>query len=131
MRQTLLALNPSLATCLPCSQGRLHRLSLLFALLAAPLILGCSGDSNDNGEGVAIEAAKSFVRDSLITPATASFPWDPNKYAATKSRRCDSCWIVEGYVDAQNLFGANIRYKWVVDIEDAPHGWTLHAILIR
>lgn len=58
----------------------------------------------------AIVVAEKIVADKLKSPSTAKFCGNSD-YTVTCS---DNAWTVEGYVDAQNSFGAILRNDFVV-----------------
>ena len=57
-------------------------------------------------EATAITLAQELVKKELKSPSTAKFPWSFSEYTVSRS---GENWIVKGYVDAQNSFGAMIR----------------------
>lgn len=67
--------------------------------------------SNDVNYSYAITAAQSLVKDALKSPSTAKFPIGGE--AAYVVKRNGDDWIVSGYVDAQNRFGAVVRENWI------------------
>lgn len=67
-----------------------------------------SVSSKDDDYWYAVTAAQNLVKDELRSPSTAKFPID----TSYKVKRSGSDWIVEGYVDAQNGFGATVRQYW-------------------
>lgn len=60
----------------------------------------------------AITAAKILVKEKLKSPSTAKFPASSSEYLAQKAED-ENIWVVSGYVDAKNGFGATIRTKWI------------------
>lgn len=64
-------------------------------------------DSKDDNYGFAVAAAQSIVKEKLKSPSTAKFPW-----GGYSVKKCGNDFIVEGYVDAENSFGATIRTNW-------------------
>lgn len=55
--------------------------------------------------------SQNFVRQHLIAPSTASFP------SSGSVRDMGNCrYVVSGYVDAQNGFGAIIRTNFFIDM---------------
>jgi len=64
----------------------------------------------------------------LKAPATAQFPSDPSDYSILYDPEKDRA-VIEGYVDAQNGFGALIRSRWAVRIVN-PNGHR-HLLSIR
>lgn len=68
-----------------------------------------SVESNDDDYWYAVTAAQNLVKDELKSPSTAKFPIDTSYIV----KRNGNDWIVGGYVDAQNGFGAILRQNWV------------------
>ena len=100
--------------------GRLAKPIIVFALMVAGgLAMGglfIGGDTkpprpNYNAQ---IAQAQEFVRAGLKSPASASFPWTDYKVYDLGGDK----WIVSSYVDAQNGFGANIRTRWAVVMQN-------------
>jgi hypothetical protein len=63
------------------------------------------------------------VRRRLKSPSSASFPWSFDEYSVTDLGL--GHWRVSGYVDAQNGFGATIRTRWSVEMQDEGASWKL------
>ena len=61
---------------------------------------------------MAVVQSRNYVRDSLSTPSTADFPWLDHSVLATGNET----YIVKSYVDAQNEFGATVRYHFVCKV---------------
>ncbi|WP_142459659.1 hypothetical protein [Geodermatophilus aquaeductus] len=80
------------------------------------------GGRDEIGAGVACE---EFVKRQLRAPATADFP-NFQEYVVTGS---GDQYTVQGYVDAQNGFGALIRSDWSCSIQrdEEQEQWTLTA----
>lgn len=73
---------------------------------------------NDDGKiGEAYVMIQADVRSRLKAPATADFPW---KYSNGTRHIGDCVFVVVGYVDAQNSFGALIRANFTGRIEYFP-----------
>lgn len=70
---------------------------------------------------------EGFVKDRLVSPATADFPWTDYTASCTGTR----C-TVSSYVDSQNRFGAMLRttYRCLVE-ETGPDRWTLLELETR
>lgn len=68
--------------------------------------------SIDNSNYV-YEIIKSHVKENLKSPATADFP-PKKKIRIVKNK---DTYIVQGYVDSQNSFGATIRTKYSAEIQ--------------
>ena len=69
--------------------------------------------------------AQTFVSRALKAPASASYPrsGDP-EVKITHRGGCD--YTVAGYVDSQNSFGANLRTRFIIDLQANPNDntWT-------
>lgn len=59
--------------------------------------------------------AQEFVKKHLKAPATADFPSYSNQ-DINISRRNDTTFLISGFVDAQNSFGANLRTNYKCEI---------------
>ncbi len=57
----------------------------------------------------AIVWARKFVKQRLLSPSTADFPWLPVKIYSTKNKLT---YFIYSYVDSQNGFGAMIRTNY-------------------
>lgn len=68
-----------------------------------------SVSTSDNNYWNAVTAAQELVKEKLKSPSTAKFPLD--SYSVLRS---GSNWMIGGYVDAQNGFGATVRSNWIV-----------------
>jgi len=66
-------------------------------------------DDDDDDFWFAVTSAQNLVKDELKSPSTAKFPWEDTEYTV---KRNGSDWQVNGYVDAQNSFGAVVRTNW-------------------
>lgn len=70
----------------------------------------------------ACEQAKGVIKARLKAPASADFPdcvFGANKYSIRGSPDMKTIWV-DGYVDAQNSFGANLRTQFVVQFSYEP-----------
>ena len=81
------------------------------------IVKGCGGDSSGSGgdgrdEIGASIVCEDFVKDRLKAPSTADFP-SYSDYTITGS---GDDYTVEGYVDAENGFGAMIRTDWTCTV---------------
>jgi hypothetical protein len=83
--------------------------------------------------------AQEFVKDSLKSPSTASFGGgslssdfqDPNKCVTNQP---DGTYLVIGWVDSQNSFGATVRNEFIVKLRyKGDRKWSLieHPILLQ
>ena len=76
-----------------------------------------------NYDSMAYVIAKDIVTGCLKAPSTADFC----KMRDCKFQRYDSLFAVQGFVDAQNSFGAMIRSEWVVEfilVDKSSYGYT-------
>lgn len=67
-----------------------------------------------------IVMAQQFVKQKLKSPRSAKFPWsfdDFNVYQL-EGEGYESTYEVESWVDSQNIYGAMIRQKFTVRIQD-------------
>lgn len=62
----------------------------------------------------AVAAAQKLVKSELKSPSTAQFPAAADAYSVSRD---EANWIVSGYVDAQNSFGAVIRENWTASFK--------------
>ncbi len=70
--------------------------------------------------------SQDFVKRQLKAPATASFPWFYNIH----THYLGQCrHEVNAYVDSQNLFGANVRTRYIATLRYAGNDkWTLEDL---
>ncbi len=98
------------------------------SLFSMCCVCGMIGTIFDIGEGNEVAAkvrAEMFVTDQLKAPRTARFP-STTSYVA---RSFDDTWMVSGYVDAQNSYGAMIRSEWFVTLRyEGRDKWKLVSI---
>jgi len=85
--------------------------SLLFCMIAL-FIASCSMN-DDSG---AIVLARKIVKEKLLAPTTATF--DNEKVLERKG----NLFLVYMTVDAQNVFGAKVRWHYLVVLEVLPDG---------
>jgi len=81
--------------------------------------LTCTSTSEEEEEGhttkvEAWAAAQLAVEENLKSPSTASFPWSAEDHVTKVS---DDVFEVEGCVDSENSFGAEIRTHFGCTIE--------------
>lgn len=65
------------------------------------------------------------MKGRLKAPATAKFPLDPASWAWKAEGK--SAWV-EGYVDAQNAFGALIRSRFACEFGWTGRRWALTSL---
>lgn len=63
--------------------------------------------------------AQVFVKKRLVSPTTAEFPWSEKETKVVS--RPDCKWIVSGYLDSQNEFGAMIRSDYIAEMSKTPN----------
>ncbi len=86
-------------------------LSCVFLVILMVLcITGCGTSSDEFDEFDAQVVAESEVKERLKSPSTADF----SPYRETSITQDGNEWRVEGWVDAQNGFGAIIRSEYTV-----------------
>lgn len=100
-------------------------------IIVGTIIYSCSnrddeggGDGRDDiGAGIACE---TFVERQLRAPSTADFPSHTDYVISGSGDR----YVVNGYVDAQNGFGAMIRTDWTCTVlrDNANEQWTLESL---
>ncbi|MCW8811019.1 MAG: hypothetical protein OQJ93_01955 [Ignavibacteriaceae bacterium] len=80
-----------------------------------------SNDSNSpdnfNTPRNAFYISKQFVEDKLKAPSTAEFPYyNDRNVSVIKVNGTTNQYIVKGYVDSQNSFGAMIRTRYICTV---------------
>jgi len=84
---------------------------------------------NETHELGAIEVyvqAQQFVKQTLKAPSTARFPLDPIHVGTDGN----GLYQAEGYVDAENSFGAPIRSHWMLNMRPVGDKWMLETMQI-
>ena len=103
-------------------------LVVLFFIASAAGTSGDSGGDRDfaTGDSELRHACSEFVLGHLRSPSTANFApasdWSISGSAPT--------WTLDGYVDAQNAFGATIRNRFTCSVTDAGDRWRGYATLL-
>lgn len=86
--------------------GCLLLVGITGAIIIGWMIFSSSTSSSPNGDDVgAYVACQQWVEEQLKAPSTAEFPTTSSVDISNKGAQ----WTVNGYVDAQNGFGAMIR----------------------
>lgn len=88
-------------------------LSLLLIFTMCMGVVACGSSNSGVSETDAIVAAKDAVKARLKAPSTAKFC----SYSDFDVSHSGDTWTVEGWVDAQNGFGATIRSKFRVVVK--------------
>lgn len=81
----------------------------------------------------AIVMAQQFVEKNLKSPRSAKFPWSFDEYNvyALEGEGYENSYEVNGYVDAENSFGAMIRNQFTVQMKNIGNDqWQLLDIKI-
>ena len=95
--------------CLPIIGGGILLLIVIGIFKADP-----SPEDRCNDQSEAYVRSWQFVRESLIAPSSADFPTS----TASRVTNIGGCrYLVRGYVDAQNAFGAKLRNFFIVVME--------------
>lgn len=74
--------------------------------------------------------SQSFVKKQLRAPATADFPWMSDS-EVTVNYLGDCTHEVRAYVDAQNAFGAKIRNRYYVKLQNQRGTDTWRALDVQ
>jgi uncharacterized phage-like protein YoqJ len=90
------------------------KIALVIAVIFAfkTCLKSCSQEAQIEPEIKAYVAAKSAVESQLNAPATAQF----QQYNSSMVKSTSECYIVRGYVDSQNFFGAMLRSNFTVTL---------------
>ncbi len=70
--------------------------------------------------------AKRTVKQDLVAPRTAKFPWGADRIVQQ-----GGVWQVWGHVDSQNSFGAMIRSDWYCELRKTNGQWRCETLAIR
>lgn len=87
---------------------------IIYTISLAFILLSCNNEPHN--ETSAKVEAQFYVESLLRSPSTADFGGE----TATKTGK--NTYHVEGYVDAQNGFGATVRNYYECDVEFTPDG---------
>lgn len=86
---------------------------------------GSSDAKSEDNTAMIITIAQDEVKSKLKAPSTAKFPWGFSEYnikeVASKTDGFNE-YYVDGYVDAENSFGAKIRTRFIVKLELSDDG---------
>ncbi|WP_019850655.1 hypothetical protein [Desulfitobacterium sp. PCE1] len=89
-------------------------ISIFLVLIFPILLLGCSDELAEK-KSIAWVAAEQEVKSNLKSPSTAKFQRYSDEYVAETDD--ENIFMVKGYVDSQNGFGAMIRSDYIVKVE--------------
>lgn len=99
--------------------GALAFCLLLFVAFCLLVVRSKSGPRTQGSTpGEAAWMATNFVKDRLKAPATANFPSTYSDDICIESLGQER-YLVRGWVDSQNTFGANVRTRWVCVLRHA------------
>lgn len=92
----------------------------------APVVDKPPDTPENQAQDTAWYMAREFVKRSLKAPATADFPvWGDDGVGSIYNENTKR-WVVHGFVDSQNSYGANLRMKFIVRMEYVGGGdWKL------
>jgi hypothetical protein len=73
--------------------------------------------------------AQEFVSRQLKAPGSAEYPWFSDPLVSVAN--LGGCrFVVSGYVDAENSFGAKLRSRFVVELGRQGNNWTAYEVKI-
>ena len=75
----------------------------------------------------AYELIKNYVKENLKSPSTAKFP-SKQEVEITKNK---DTYIIRGYVDSENSFGATVRTKYIAEIQQIGKDMDKDNFLIK
>ena len=101
-------------------------LSVVVAVVAVFTVIDEVDSQQHGSNSAAYYACTDYVRDRLKAPATADFP----PYNGGVSRSGDT-YRVNGYVDSENSFGANLRTNFTCSVSYDDGRWELDDIAVR
>lgn len=90
-----------------------------------PAVRDAGNNKNKNGAWV---FAQEFVKRSLKSPSTARFGstfGEYQNYEDCVTGLGDGEYLVKGWVDSQNSFGATVRSNFVLTVKDNGKSWSL------
>lgn len=82
---------------------------------------------NTDYSDYAYELIKNNVKENLKSPSTAKFP-SKKEVKITKNK---DTYIIRGYVDSQNSFGATVRTKYFAEIQQIGKDMDKNNFLIK
>lgn len=105
---------------------------IFLAVIVIAIAYACSGSNTEQATppppcSGAQTAAENFVRARLKAPSTARFnPLLEGRVSVLSNGKC----LVEGWVDAQNSFGAMLRTPWRIIMIDVGDRFRLDVLQI-
>lgn len=91
--------------------------------------------TDDSLKGMLVANAQTAVKEKLKSPSSAKFPWGFDDYTfkdygSSKDHFGYTRYLVTGYVDSQNSYGAQIRTKWAVEMDYNKSSETYYVIRV-
>lgn len=106
-------------------------MKFLFLALLGILVLSCGNGGPSKTDLCA--RAEVAIKAQLVSPRSAHFqPCDQMDIQQTDfvdETRHE--WVVSGYVDADNAFGASLRQNFSVDLLQVGDSWTVRSAGLR
>ena len=112
-------------------KGCMGCLFIIVVIFVIGYFMTKSEPETDEGQAdMAYVMCQEYVKKTLKAPSTADFPWSADYVGIIGEHR----FKVQGHVDAQNLFGAMIRTKFVCIVRWEGPGsdnWYLQSLDIK
>ena len=86
-------------------------------------------ESND-AKRDAFRISQQFVTKRFKAPATAEFPGSDHAAVAVVHQG-EGLFLVKGYVDAENAFGAKLRSSFLCELTESGGEWESKSVLIE
>lgn len=90
--------------------------------------------ARDRTSRYAYLAGREFCRQALQAPSTAKFSSGDigrDREAYLEGEFHNGVWVATGFVDAQNLFGAMLRKRWIAHVDkDELGNWRLRKLYL-
>jgi len=109
----------------------------LVSIALVSITLGCTGETPEQRAQAACESttdayvmSQDFIEQHLRAPASAKFPWMTDADVSVKYLG-DCTHEVRAYVDAQNGFGALIRSRYYVKLQNQKGTSTWRALDVQ
>jgi hypothetical protein len=81
---------------------------------------------------MALVMCEDFIKDRLIAPSTAEFPWSFDNYQVHRLIDRENGYNIEGRFDSQNAFGAMIRSIFSCKVQNTTGDtWELLDLYIK
>jgi hypothetical protein len=110
---------------------------VLLGVLVGGAVSGCSvspeaaAQSREDAARIdALMMSQQLVRERLTSPQTARLPLIVDREVAV-TRLGEHKWAVLGYIDHQNLFGADVRTRYRCQLREEGEYWRLLALKLE